>query len=434
MKILTLGEKIRKIRKERNMTLKELAGDKVTQGQISLIESGKSNPSMDLLNYLSERLGVSRDYLMESDGSQKEKYFKYTTSMFLLAFSVDDHSEAQRYLSLSQSVYADEPLAPENYYISYLRGLFLEATGRRGDAVLCYSYASFEENAYSGEDYWNLILRYSDLLILMKNYNMALTYLSGLERQADGVFYSPDLSAGLYSRLLKINFLMGNSRNTEKYVDILLSCFNIFSEQKETRKKIFEKARKTESSDPHAAFILAEEGNSFTGAFKNFDKLDEILKDFSRILISLSRYSDAKDVLQRRLGLAGLMGHETPLDALLSIVSVEIKMKELNMAPVILKEFSEMSSEDLGDMKSQYCLLMAEYHGMKKNREKMKESLNEAYRSAVTPEEKAETSLKISSHLMEEGDEKNALEYLSEYSRIKDGILNRSILSGKEGE
>ena len=52
MEILTLGEKIKRRRKELEMTLKDLAGDRITPGQISLVESGRSNPSMDLLEYL----------------------------------------------------------------------------------------------------------------------------------------------------------------------------------------------------------------------------------------------------------------------------------------------------------------------------------------------------------------------------------------------
>ena len=35
MNILSLGEKIKKLRKEKNMTLKELAGDRITAAQIS---------------------------------------------------------------------------------------------------------------------------------------------------------------------------------------------------------------------------------------------------------------------------------------------------------------------------------------------------------------------------------------------------------------
>ena len=37
MEILTLGDKIKRRRKELEMTLKDLAGDRITPGQISLV-------------------------------------------------------------------------------------------------------------------------------------------------------------------------------------------------------------------------------------------------------------------------------------------------------------------------------------------------------------------------------------------------------------
>ena len=66
MRILGLGEKIKILRKQKNMTLKELAGDRVTTAQISHIERDKSHTSYELLEYLSERLDVSIDYLLET--------------------------------------------------------------------------------------------------------------------------------------------------------------------------------------------------------------------------------------------------------------------------------------------------------------------------------------------------------------------------------
>lgn len=73
MNILSLGEKIKKIRKEQNMTLKELAGHRITAAQISHIERDKSHTSYDLLEYLADRLGVSVDYLLETKEMQSKK-------------------------------------------------------------------------------------------------------------------------------------------------------------------------------------------------------------------------------------------------------------------------------------------------------------------------------------------------------------------------
>ena len=73
MDILSLGEKIKRLRKERNMTLKELAGDRITAAQISHIERDKSHTSHELLEYLSQQLEVSIDYLLETKEMQSRK-------------------------------------------------------------------------------------------------------------------------------------------------------------------------------------------------------------------------------------------------------------------------------------------------------------------------------------------------------------------------
>lgn len=74
MDILSLGEKIKRLRKEKGMTLKELAGDRVTAAQISHIERDKSHTSYDLLEYIGEKLDVSVDYLMESKETQARNW------------------------------------------------------------------------------------------------------------------------------------------------------------------------------------------------------------------------------------------------------------------------------------------------------------------------------------------------------------------------
>lgn len=97
MEILSLGEKIKHKRKEQNMTLKDLAGDKVTPGQISLVESGKSKPSIDLLEYIAERLDVSIDYILETEEHQAEKlcqYYSKITEASLLAGNYEQAREA----------------------------------------------------------------------------------------------------------------------------------------------------------------------------------------------------------------------------------------------------------------------------------------------------------------------------------------------------
>ena len=98
MEILALGEKIKRRRKELNMTLKDLAGDRITPGQISLVESGRSNPSMDLLEYLAGELQTSVEYLMESEETQAEKisiYYEQMAEAYILA---GDYFSGEKYI------------------------------------------------------------------------------------------------------------------------------------------------------------------------------------------------------------------------------------------------------------------------------------------------------------------------------------------------
>lgn len=74
MEILSLGEKIKLHRKRLNMTLKDLAGDRITAAQISHIERDKSYPSQDLLKYFAKRLDVTVDYLVETREAQLKRH------------------------------------------------------------------------------------------------------------------------------------------------------------------------------------------------------------------------------------------------------------------------------------------------------------------------------------------------------------------------
>ena len=101
MEILSLGEKIKKRRKDLDLTLKELAAERITPGQISLVESGKSNPSMDLLEYLAEALDTTVEYLMESEGAQAEKICTYYENIAEAYIMNEDFSLGEEYVEKS---------------------------------------------------------------------------------------------------------------------------------------------------------------------------------------------------------------------------------------------------------------------------------------------------------------------------------------------
>lgn len=60
----TLGERIKKLRKEKGLTLQALAGESLTKGMLSLIENNKANPSMESLTYIAAQLGIDKNELL----------------------------------------------------------------------------------------------------------------------------------------------------------------------------------------------------------------------------------------------------------------------------------------------------------------------------------------------------------------------------------
>ncbi|HCW72953.1 MAG TPA: transcriptional regulator, partial [Clostridiaceae bacterium] len=98
MEVLSLGEKVKKRRKELNMTLKDVAGNRVTPGQISLVESSKSNPSMDLLDYLAETLDISVEYFMESETTQADRICNYFSQMAEISIELEEFDKASKYI------------------------------------------------------------------------------------------------------------------------------------------------------------------------------------------------------------------------------------------------------------------------------------------------------------------------------------------------
>lgn len=69
--MLNIGVKIKELRKERKMTLAQVAGDRLTKGMLSLIENGKAQPSMESLHHIAKQLDIDVSDLMQSEENEK---------------------------------------------------------------------------------------------------------------------------------------------------------------------------------------------------------------------------------------------------------------------------------------------------------------------------------------------------------------------------
>jgi transcriptional regulator with XRE-family HTH domain len=77
------GRRLRQLRTERGLTLAALAGDGMSTGYLSRLESGARQPSEQALAHLSERLGISTAQLVESTASSLAQSLTLATGLSL---------------------------------------------------------------------------------------------------------------------------------------------------------------------------------------------------------------------------------------------------------------------------------------------------------------------------------------------------------------
>lgn len=73
MEILSTGEKIKRARIFKGITLKELCKDKISIAKMSCIENGKTKPDKELIEYIAEKIEADVNYLLEDVYEQIQK-------------------------------------------------------------------------------------------------------------------------------------------------------------------------------------------------------------------------------------------------------------------------------------------------------------------------------------------------------------------------
>lgn len=205
MNILSLGEKIKKLRKEQNMTLKELAGDRITAAQISHIERDKSHTSYELLEYLADKLGVSVDYLLETKEMQSKKITDNLILKSEIYIKCDELERAEGQIKEIIEICKNYKLT-ENY--GKCNNLLAEINCKKGDyssAVYYYEKALyyFIKDEHK-EDIYNCYVNIGNIYMLDKFYKGALThFIFAKEVLDESNIEDADIYKELYSKISK---------------------------------------------------------------------------------------------------------------------------------------------------------------------------------------------------------------------------------------
>ena len=345
MEILTLGEKIKRRRKELEMTLKDLAGDRITPGQISLVESGRSNPSMDLLEYLANALQTSVEYLMESEETQAEKICVYYEQMAETYILNQDYISAEKYIE-NALYYA------EKYDLEYrkAKNLFLRANicKAKNELVLAQQlYLSanvifIKRNNF--EQVINTFLNLGKITLSLKAYHSATIYLKQAEKvYLDNNIGNDSLLGEIYYEMAESYFKIDDIKKAIDYTFLAKQKFEQVQHREEYGKALLllsqEYNKKGDlvnaikySKKTLEVYRELEEEKNISAIENNLGKL---FFEFDNIEEAFRHYNVAKEIRMRN-------NDTNVIETLINICEGYIKIKEIDKCEEVLEEIKTL--------------------------------------------------------------------------------------------
>ena len=222
---LNLGEKIRQKRKAMGLTLKELAGNRVTAAQISAVEKGKCKPSPGLLKYISDTLGVEIDYFTMSDEERCRKKFDEIKAVFQKAYENKEYDKVMEETSEFNDCFSLLSDVQKGYF-SYIRGSCLYEENKHQDAFelyvksLTYYLKTKDKNTIA-----DIYMKIGNCLYNTEKYDMALGYyLSAYKYTHENINY--DLKCKILYNLSLCYLSLKRYNLSRKYLDELIEFLN----------------------------------------------------------------------------------------------------------------------------------------------------------------------------------------------------------------
>ena len=352
MNILSLGEKIKKLRKEKNMTLKELAGDRITAAQISHIERDKSHTSYELLEYLSERLDVSIDYLLETKEMQSKKITDNLILQSEIYIKRDALDEAEKEIHEIIEICEEYGLS-ENYgKCNYLLGdIYLKrkdgATANFYFEKALFYFIKNDDKKRIFQCYMNIANIYFDeefYQVSLTNYYFAKDILEKINID------DPDTYKELYSKISKCYMKLNDSEKSLEFIEKIGNIDNDYSPEQEIEllvlkaKKLLAEGEYVKSKDYFAKALKIIEKE------ENKDKLAQIYLTVGSIYAEMGDNEKFLEYSEKVYDIKKNDTDEYMMNSLYNIIQSYIDADDFEMA----KKYSKLALAAAIKNKSKY--------------------------------------------------------------------------------
>lgn len=260
MEVLSIGEKIKRARVYKGITLKDICGEKISVSKMSCIENNKIKPEPWILEFISKKLDLSMDYLQQdvreqikenikglknSEFSHEiESDFKYNLEYavefeeFDLAFYITHilftwYLERERYSEIEEliSEYYEtcEKYDKDSCYVAYYADVaeYFQCNEEYVQAICCY------ENAVSIMDKGEIddlskrcTIEYNKFICysMMENYDKINSYRNELEELLNVVEDSA-LKADIYSIITMLELRFGDESKAYELQEIVMNLY-----------------------------------------------------------------------------------------------------------------------------------------------------------------------------------------------------------------
>lgn len=420
MEILSLGEKIKRTRKELNMTLKDLAGDRITPGQISLVESGKSNPSMDLLEYLAGALNTSIEYLMESEETQAEKICTYFENIAESHIINEDLSQGEQYIEKALYYAEKYNLEYRKAKNLYLRGIIYMSKGEYAVAqqfFLSSNVIFIKNNNY--EEIIKTFVNLGKITMELKAYHSSCSYF----QQAENVYNDNDIGndfllGQIYYYVACIYFKLENLDKSINYSYLAKEKFRQMDNKREYAKTLlllseeYNKKGDVDNAIKYSKRTLNvyKDIEDVTHIAKIENSLGKLFCEFDNIEESFVHLNKAKEL---RIRIKDINIVET----LVNICENYIKLKDIFNAKKVLDEIMTSINDGSDKALIQYYLLKYRIDMLQTDIKDAENTLIMALnfvRNMDYTKEIAEISIMLGKFYIDSGKDKEAAQYLNE--------------------
>lgn len=434
MEILSLGEKIKRRRKELNMTLKDLAGDRITPGQISLVESGKSNPSMDLLEYLADTLNTSIEYLMESEETQAEKICTYFENIAESYIINEDLTQGEQYIEKSLYYAEKYNLEYRKAKNLYLRGIIYMTKGENAVAQQFFLSANvifIKNNNY--EETIKAFVNLGKITMELKAYHSSCSYF----QQAENVYNENDIGndfllGQIYYYLACVYFKLESTEKAINYSYLAKEKFRQLDNKREYARTLlllseeYNKKGDVDNAIKYSKKTLEvyKDINDLMHIAKIENNLGKLFCDFDNLEESFIHLSKAKELRVR-------INDSDLVETLVNICENYIKLKSVENAKKTLQEIMDGISDGSDKALIQYYLLKFRVDMLESDIKEAENTLIMALnfvRNMDYTKEIAEIAIMLGKFYIDYGRDKDAAKYLNEGVETfkKLGILKES--------